>query len=105
MKSYLFHGYTVLSDGNVLNKKGGIMKKSLRKRNGGKFDHRVALMINKKQVYFTVQRLVASCFIGPVYGYEVNHKDRDTLNNDLSNLEILTPSQNQKHWRNCELGK
>lgn len=97
-----FHGYTVFPCGKVLNKKGEPLKKHLRERNGGKFDHRVSLYIRGKQKHFTLQRLVSASFQGPIYGYEINHKNRDTLDNPLPNLERLTPSQNQKHWRTDE---
>ena len=78
---------------------GKPLKKTLRERRGGKFDECITLQINGKAKKFTVQRLVASCFLGPLYGYQVNHKDRNTLNNHISNLERLTASENQKHWR------
>ena len=103
LKTYVdFHGYTIFPCGTVLSKKGVPLKKHLRERNGGKFDHRVTLYIKGKAKHFTLQRLVSASFQGPVYGYEINHKDRDTLNNPLFNLERLTPSQNQKHWREDE---
>ena len=100
-----FHGYSVVENGVVLGKNGKPIKTQLRERNGGKKDVVVRLHINGKSVKFTLSRLVVACFQGPVYGYEVNHKDRNPLNNNNSNLERMTPSENQKHWRNCELGK
>jgi len=49
-----------------------------------------------KMVY--VHRAVASAFIGEIKtGYVINHKDGDKSNNNLSNLEIVTYSQNSKH--------
>lgn len=58
----------------------------------------------KSRVKVTVHRLVALAFIGPCpYGYEVNHKDANRLNNRLDNLEYLTHKENQKHA--ARLGK
>lgn len=97
-----FHGYTICSDGSILNKKGLVMKVELRPRNGGGVDECVRLYIGGKMQKFTVQRLIAAAFQGPIYGYEINHKDRVTTNNENDNLERLTPSQNQRHWRGTE---
>jgi hypothetical protein len=45
-----------------------------------------------------VHRLVAESFLGEIPPkYEVNHKDGDKSNNNLSNLEIVTCSQNLIH--------
>lgn len=45
-----------------------------------------------------VHRLVAECFIGQIpEGMEINHIDGDKGNNNLSNLEIVTPKENSVH--------
>jgi len=42
--------------------------------------------------------LVWECFNGPIpKGLQVNHIDNDKVNNRLSNLELITPSENIKH--------
>lgn len=47
---------------------------------------------------FYVHALVAAAFIGPrPEGQQVNHIDADRLNNLPSNLEYVTPVQNQQH--------
>lgn len=49
---------------------------------------------------FQYHRLLAMLFIGLPEGYEmlqINHKDGNKKNNTLSNLEWMTPSENQKH--------
>lgn len=52
----------------------------------------------KKPKNVTVHSLVATTFIGPrSEGYQVNHKDMDKTNNNVSNLEYLTPSENNLH--------
>jgi hypothetical protein len=46
----------------------------------------------------TVHKLITETFLGPCpEGHEVNHKDLIKINNDLNNLEYITPSENQKH--------
>ena len=45
-----------------------------------------------------IHRLVVDTFLqGVPRGKEVNHKDGDKTNNKLSNLEIITRSENMKH--------
>lgn len=97
-----FHGYTVYRDGTVLGKKGKPLSTELRARRGDKFDVCVRLCYNGKKQKWTLQRLVAACFLGPIDGYQINHKDRDTINNHVDNLERVTASENQLHWRNDE---
>jgi len=44
-----------------------------------------------------LHRLVASTFIGDITGLTVNHIDGNTLNNTISNLEIVTQLENNLH--------
>jgi len=97
-----FHGYKIFRNGVVLNKNGTIKATEIRERRGGGYDVCVRLHYNKTQKKWTLQRLVAACFLGPIDGYEINHKDRNPQNNHVDNLERMTPSQNQKHWRENE---
>jgi hypothetical protein len=46
---------------------------------------------------FTIHRLVAKAFLKDTKGYEVNHKDRNKINNNLNNLEFISHSDNIKH--------
>lgn len=51
-------------------------------------------MSHKKYIH----RLIAEAFIpNPLNLPQVNHKDKNTFNNDVSNLEWCTCSQNHKH--------
>lgn len=54
---------------------------------------------------FKVHRLVAKAFVkGFSEGLVVNHKDGDRLNNHASNLEWISPLENERHARQV-LGK
>lgn len=45
-----------------------------------------------------IHRIVATAFLGGYFdGAEVNHKDGDKTNNDISNLEWVTSSENKTH--------
>lgn len=47
---------------------------------------------------YTVHSLVASAFLGKrPLGYQINHKDGNKHNAQLSNLEYVTPLQNKAH--------
>ncbi len=58
---------------------------------------RVALCGGGKQASRCVHRLVATAFLWPRPGLEVNHLDGDKTNNRLDNLELVTKSENQRH--------
>lgn len=98
----IFHGYVVYRCGCILNKKGKQLKFSKRDRRGGGYDLCVRLRYRGKSKKWTLQRLIAACFLGPIDGYEINHKDRNPLHNHVDNLERMTPKENQKHWRDLE---
>jgi parvulin-like peptidyl-prolyl isomerase len=67
-----------------------------------------------KQTFELIHRLVYLTFIGEIpQGLEIDHIDRDKLNNNISNLRIATRSENmqnkkpngyffdRKKWRAC----
>ena len=88
-----YDNYEVSSFGNVKNKKTGrVLKPSSR---GGYY---VVGLSNIKTKTFQVHRLVAETFIeNPEKKAHVNHKDKNSLNNHLSNLEWNTPKENNAH--------
>lgn len=56
--------------------------------------------IGGKKAWFPVHRLVALAYIGIPKNHrylQVNHKDGNTLNNKVSNLEWTTPGDNTRH--------
>lgn len=53
----------------------------------------LAITVNKKTVLF--HRLVYETFMGDIpKGMEIDHKDGDKHNNELTNLEVVTPEEN-----------
>ena len=61
---------------------------------------------HKKSGYYyssfgAVHRVVAETFIGTLKSFletQINHKDGNKTNNDVSNLEIVTPYENMQHY-------
>jgi len=92
-----FHGYKVFRNGKILRKDGKELKLGKRGRNGGGFDYTAVLFYENKRHKWTISRLVAACFIGPIHGYQINHRDGNPENNNVENLERVTQSENVKH--------
>lgn len=60
--------------------------------------YQTVFLSNGKVKQHYVHRLVATAFIpNPLNKEQVNHKDGNKLNNNLSNLEWVTKSENQIH--------
>lgn len=58
----------------------------------------VNLYLNKKPTPHSVHRIVAKVFIPNPHNLPfVNHKDENTFNNNVSNLEWCTPQYNQEY--------
>lgn len=90
-----FHiGYFASEDGGIYNRKGH----RLHPNRLGKY-YAVSLPVGEgKFKPFTIHRLVAITFIPNPFEYpQVNHKDGNTANNAVKNLEWCTASQNQLH--------
>lgn len=62
----------------------------------------VGLLKDKNRKYFAVHRLVAQAFIKNPNNYEqIDHIDGNKLNNNVDNLEWVTPKENtQRAWKN-----
>ena len=90
-----FEDYGISKDGNVYSFRSDIELKKAMRPNGYLF---VTLYKNKKPYRISVHRLVAITFIhNPERKLEVNHKDGNKTNNNVSNLEWVTASENEIH--------
>lgn len=86
--------YTITSEGLIFShfKNGNV--KNVKPRTNGNGYLRVSIYGHDKYVH----RLAAKGFIPNPHDYtEVNHKDGNKENNDVSNLEWCTRSMNNKH--------
>jgi len=92
--------YSVSEDGKVfsLDYRGTGRTQELSPNTVGKGYYQVGLWKDGKQKNFLVHRLVAQAFLedwDP--DLQVDHVDRDPSNNCLSNLRMVTPSQNNQN--------
>ena len=92
-----FPNYSISSFGNVINVK---TNKMLRLCNKGGY-YNVSLTNENNYKTLKVHRLVAAAFIENIENKpEVNHKDKNKLNNNVVNLEWMTRHENNSH--RCE---
>lgn len=57
----------------------------------------ISFSYGKQKITLALQRVIYAWFVGPVTTeYDVDHIDRDTFNNRLDNLRLLTHSENMK---------
>ncbi|MDT2738042.1 HNH endonuclease [Enterococcus pseudoavium] len=90
-----YPNYEVSSLGNIRNSRGKIMKQRVTRRNYKEIGLRNG---TDKQKFFLIHRLVAKYFLEEIESKAyVNHKDGDTHNNNVNNLEWVTQSENQLH--------
>jgi len=91
-----YENYEVSNLGNVRNKKTGRILKSYDK--GG---YAVISLSKTKGKLFQIHRLVCQAFIpNPENKPQVNHKDKNGLNNNVSNLEWNSHQENSIHRSN-----
>lgn len=66
----------------------------------GGFDYATVVLVKAgERKQYRVARIIAAVHIGPPpnAAYQVNHKDRNILNDCVDNLEWLSPSENTMH--------
>ena len=86
--------YTIYSDGKVYSNKS---KKFIKPHIENGY-YRIGLYIDGKPKTYKLHRLIGECFIQKPEGKnQINHKDCNKLNNDVSNLEWCNNSENQLH--------
>jgi hypothetical protein len=89
-----FPNYSVSNFGNVMNYK---TNKMLRLCNKSGY-YNISLTNDNNYKTFKVHRLVAFAFIENIENKpEVNHKDKNKLNNNVTNLEWMTRTENNIH--------
>lgn len=92
-----YPNYGILEDGSVFNIKRGNIISTTETRDG----YITVKVVNKdkKRCNKRVHRLVASAYLPNFENNktEVNHKDFDTRNNSVDNLEWVTPSENMSY--------
>lgn len=89
-----YEGYQVSDDGQVR----GVRSEHLSQECLHTGYRRVGLYIAGVRRKVLVHVLVTAAFLGrKPSGVCINHRDGDKSNNALSNLEYVTPSQNQRH--------
>lgn len=89
-----YENYQISDTGIVINKKTGKELKQQKKK--GYMN--VILFKNGKKKNKLVHRLVAEAFIKNIKDYpQINHKDEDTLNNMVENLEWCTQRYNNNY--------
>jgi hypothetical protein len=88
--------YGITDDGNIYSHKSNKYLKHHKNDNGY---YRVACMIGNQRKSLYIHRLVAEAYlVEPTKNQiQVNHKDMNRLNNNVSNLEWVTPSENTQH--------
>lgn len=90
--------YFITSDGRVFSTNRGSLKELKQSLHYGK-SKSPYLRVKANGVYYLSHRLIASVLIGRELKHDevINHKDGNTLNNNLINLEIVTHKENVRH--------
>lgn len=88
--------YFITNCGNVV-RSSKVLKHNWRRSRSGEIYLTNRLWIKGEVKTEYTHRLVASTFLGNIEGKTVNHKDKNTKNNHVSNLEIMTMYENCHH--------
>lgn len=90
-----FEHYMVSNYGRIKNSKNGVMRNG---KDNGRGYISVTLKSNGIQKYVYIHREVARAFLSDFNeNLQVNHIDKNKSHNYITNLEMVTDSQNKKH--------
>ena len=101
-----YKGYYVSEDGRVFsNRRGTLIEKKLT-LSKDKGYYRVSFTHDRIWKTRDVHRLIAETYLPDFEEHlQVNHIDRNRANNNVSNLEMVTPQQNTRHYHNLDMIK
>ena len=99
--------YTIDETGRIISLRTGKTRVPVINKGKNKIYHRIRFEFEGITIREYVHRIVAENFIGlPISPLMVvNHKDGNTLNNHMKNLEWVTKSENNEHYYNELKGK
>lgn len=96
MKRFRNSNYSIDEYGNVFNQRGRQIRPWVHTGRGTSY-YRVQLTIDGVPKHYRVHRMVAECYLpNPQNKPQVHHKDRNTFNNHVSNLEWSTNQENNR---------
>ncbi len=91
-----YENYTIDYNGNVYSKKTKkFLKQQININYTGHKSYKISFNLNGKTKSFHIHRLMAITYLPNYYGLpEIDHKDRNSLNNNLFNLRWVSRSEN-----------
>lgn len=93
-----YSGYWITKDGNLYSTRSGQLVEIKTRLSQSGYISATVTSNDFKRTSLGIHRLLAMAYLEKQEGQtEVNHKDGDKFNNDLSNLEWCSHSENEKH--------
>jgi len=96
-----WENYTIDFNGNVYSKKSKrFLKQQITTNYTGHKSYKISFRLNGKTKTFLIHRLMGLTYLPNYYGLpEIDHKDRNSLNNNLFNLRWVSRSENSINVR------